>query len=74
MRVLNDFKCRDCGERFEALEQSDRKITRCRLCGGDADRLLAAPRAKLDPISGDFPGATLRWERMHEAANRKGSL
>ena len=25
-----------------------------------------SPKFKLDPISGDFPGATRRWEKMRE--------
>jgi putative FmdB family regulatory protein len=64
--ILYDFKCRECGEKFEAFAKLLDRETTCKLCGGTADRLISAPRAKLDPISGDFPGATLRWEKQHE--------
>jgi len=72
--LLFDFRCRECGTKFEDLVKSDEHTTACKSCGGLSDRLISAVRAKLDPISGDFPGATLKWERLHEEAGRKGKL
>jgi len=70
MRLLYDFRCTGCALVSERLVERDVKEVTCRECGSPATRLIPAPRAKLDPISGDFPGATLKWERMHEQANR----
>jgi hypothetical protein len=58
---LYDFKC-PCGQAFEELVTPDHMTTRC-ACGEEATRLVSAPRAKLDPISGDFPDATRRWAK-----------
>lgn len=71
MYIMYDFRCQDCDTKFEALVQPSEHEVTCRECGSIATRLISAPRAKLDPISGDFPGATLRWERQHEAAAKR---
>ena len=71
MYYLFDFKCRECGHKFEELADPNDHETACKKCGYPSDRLISAPRSKLDPISGDFPGATLRWERQHELASKR---
>jgi putative FmdB family regulatory protein len=74
MYIIFEYQCRTCGLKFESLEDRDCFETACKECGSPANRVISAPRAKLDPISGDFPGATYKWERMHEQAGRKGRL
>ena len=74
MRVLNDFECPE-GHRFERFIDSESKETRCD-CGLMATKVLSAPRVYLDPISGDFPGATMKWARQRQEqikAERKSS-
>lgn len=62
MRKLFDFSCEDnhITERF--VDDSIRTIT-C-LCGKEATRLVSAPNVKLEGITGAFPGAYDRWERI----------
>ena len=68
-----DFECA-AGHRNEMFVESDVHSMQCLTCGKIARRLLAAPRSKLDPLSGDFPGATMKWEanrESHMAKERK---
>jgi len=62
MRVLDDYKCPECGtvaERFVAVGSP----VECEVCGSAMDRLVSAPKFHLEPFSGDFPSATRNWER-----------
>lgn len=68
MYIMFDFRCSGCGSTFEKLVTRDVHQAQCPKCGGGAARQISPVRAKLDPISGDFPGATYRWERQHEKA------
>lgn len=70
MYILFDFHCGECDHKFEAMVKREEKETPCKACGCPAKRLIAAPRPMLDALSGDFPGATLAWERMHEKGGR----
>lgn len=63
--MLFDFKCSK-GHVTEKLVSSDTKEITCPDCGSDALRQISAVRTKLDPISGDFPGATMKWARQRE--------
>ena len=74
MYIIYDFKCRDCGNVFESMEQNTVHEIACKACGGPSDRQISPVRSKLDPVSGDFPGATYKWERDHERAGRTGKL
>jgi hypothetical protein len=69
--MLFDFRCRSCGELEEHSVKSDTRKVRCS-CGGEADRVITGTMASLDPLSGDFPGATLKWARHHEQAAKSG--
>lgn len=62
MRILSDFKCPQ-GHVTEKLTES-REIT-CH-CGEAAERQISGTRIKLDPISGHFPGETMKWAKMRE--------
>jgi hypothetical protein len=63
--MLFDFKC-DKDHVTEKLVSSDVTEVTCPECDGVALRQISAVRSKLDHISGDFPGATMRWARQRE--------
>lgn len=65
IRVFN-FECTDCGHIEEHFIKSDVRELDCVKCGQPAKRLLATPRSKLDPLSGDFAGATITWARQRQ--------
>ena len=73
MRVLYDFKCTECSLIFEDLVDNKDYEVQCTGCGGTAKREQAAPRCKLDPISGHFPDALSKWEKLHTPKSRGGS-
>jgi len=63
--MLFDFKC-DSNHVTEKLVKSDTTDIECLVCGNKALRQISAVRSKLDHISGDFPGATMRWAKQRE--------
>jgi len=63
--MLFDFKC-DSNHVTEKLVKSDTTDIECPVCGNKALRQISAVRSKLDHISGDFPGATMRWAKQRE--------
>ena len=63
--MLFDFKC-DSNHVTEKLVKSDTTDIECPVCGNKALRQISAVRSKLDHISGDFPGATMRWVKQRE--------
>lgn len=75
MRILADFKCKN--EHYSELYlDNDIRSTICPVCDAEALKQLSAPTVKLDPISGDFPGATMKWARVREKQikhERKGN-
>ena len=63
--MLFDFKCgRD--HVTEKLVKSDVKEITCPVCKNKALRQISAVRSKLDHISGDFPGATMKWAKQRQ--------
>ena len=68
---MYEFRCQTCEEvTADRVDESIRE-TRCK-CGGTAVRIISAVQSALDPIKGDFPGATLKWARHHEKAAKEG--
>lgn len=71
--MLYTYKCQECNEIIE-LNRRVAEVydpVEC-TCGGDARRtILAAPIVSLDPISGDFVGATDKWIKHREQQMRK---
>jgi hypothetical protein len=65
MRFLYDFECED-GHRGEQFTDVNVRESTCRICDKPATRVVCAPRAKLNHISGDFPGATEQWAKKRE--------
>lgn len=63
---IYEYDCRMCGHTFDKLQKMvDRAEAECPICKAFAKQKISPVRAKLDPISGDFPGATMSWEKRH---------
>lgn len=62
MRIMIEFKCED-GHVNERFVDSSTTHIPCLDCDKIARRIVSPVRSKLDPISGDFMGATRQWER-----------
>jgi len=58
-----EFLCPD-GHLGESFVKSDVRVHPCKECGKDAQRIVSAGNVKLEGITGDFPGAYHRWERV----------
>ena len=63
--LLFDFECSQ-GHVHEKLVTSDTQEVPCVTCGSPAKRLISPVRSNLDVVSGDFPGATMKWAKMRE--------
>ncbi len=42
------------------------KVVPCEVCGSQADLILTAPNVVLEGVSGDFPGAAMKWDKKHK--------
>ncbi len=65
MRVLNDFRCSECGHQEELFAEIGH-YPACSKCGGPTVKVLSAPNFSLESVSGDFPTATQRWEQDYQ--------
>jgi hypothetical protein len=63
--MLFDFKC-NSQHVTEKLVRSDTTDIECPVCGDEALRQISPVRSKLDPISGDFPGETMKWAKQRQ--------
>ena len=72
MRRLFDVRCTDsqCGAITEAFGRREDSF-RCGACNSTAKRIISPVKCQLEGVSGDFPGASFKWKREHEAAGRK---
>lgn len=61
-----DFKCSECSYIEEKYVRSDDRESVCSICNKLSQRQLAAPISKLDPLSGDFAGATIKWSKQRQ--------
>lgn len=64
-----DFKC-PLGHVTEHFVDSEIEEVQCE-CECMAVRQPSAPRSKLEPFSGAFPGAADKWERDRESHMKK---
>lgn len=64
-----DFLCHN-GHRVERFVNADIVEHECE-CGALGKRQVAAPRAKLEPFTGAFPGAADKWVRDRESHMQK---
>ena len=62
--ILYDWKCKK-NHAFEELASSTTKELPCPNCGARAIRQVSAPLAVLEGVTGDFPGAAMKWEKKH---------
>ena len=62
MRRIFEFSC-PCGQVFEKLVDERTRAVECG-CGMAAERIMSAPSVKLEGITGAFPGAYSKWERV----------
>lgn len=68
---IYEFKCEEHGV-FEALSKmDDRHFHSCPKCNEQCPMIISAVRSALDPISGDFPGATMSWAKRRESKMRQ---
>ena len=65
MRAIYEFRCKE-GHTQDKYTDSECVSVPCLYCGNKAERIVSAVRCKLDPISGDFMGATRKWEKNRE--------
>lgn len=63
MRRIFEFLCPQGHLEDKFIDDSHREAT-CSACGATSKRIVSTPRVKLEGISGDFPGAYDRWERV----------
>jgi putative FmdB family regulatory protein len=69
--MLFDFQC-PSNHTFEAFVPPSVRQATCPDCSQIAERLISAPSIKL-PITGDFPGAALKWAKQHEKAAKQAT-
>lgn len=66
MRRIFDFQC-DEGHNTERYIDSETRTINCPVCGKPAVRQIAAANFILEGVTGDFPGAAMRWDKRHSA-------
>jgi len=69
MRKIREFRCGD-DHITEHYVYDDVDTHPCKVCNKLAKRIISAVRCKLDPLSGDFPGATIKWIKEKEQASK----
>jgi hypothetical protein len=62
MKRIYDFRCPE-GHVIEKYIDSDIQNVSCEICKQESARVVSCRGLLLDPISGDFPSATMRWAR-----------
>lgn len=62
-RRLYDFKC-EKNHLMESFVDEAVKETTCDVCGEKTTRIISPTTISLDPLSGQFHGATAKWSRM----------
>lgn len=59
-----EFVCTgDEAHLFEKYTDAENRTATCPECGEPSNRIVSPVRSNLDGCSGDFPGATISWER-----------
>lgn len=71
MRKIIDVRCESCNAVHEEFGYLD-DTYRCGTCGGEAKRIISPIKCKLEGVSGDFPGAAMKWERDHVRRAQQG--
>ena len=63
MRRIFEFLCAEGHVTDQFIDDSLRQSV-CTVCGKESTRIVSTPRVKLEGITGAFPGAYDRWERV----------
>ncbi len=63
MRRIFEFLCSEGHVTEQYTDELSREAP-CSACGKASKRIVSTPRVKLEGITGDFPGAYDRWERV----------
>ena len=67
MLRIYDFRC-DNNHTTEQYVSGNPEVALCTECGEEAKRIISGGNFSLDAVSGDYPGATMKWAREHEKA------
>jgi len=70
MLIIFDFQCEQ-GHVHEAMVNRN-KVTEgykrdCPECGGSSSKMISPVKSVLDPISGSYPGANMKWAKDRQA-------
>jgi putative FmdB family regulatory protein len=61
-----EYHCEDHHSTEVLVSYKNRKdVVPCEVCGKDAYYAISLPSVHLEGVSGDFPGAAMRWDRDH---------
>ena len=71
MRRIYDVRCTSCDEITEVFGRAEDEF-RCGACSGPVNIIVSPGHFVLEGVSGDYPGATIKWERDHERRAKKG--
>ncbi len=73
MRRIYDARCTDtsCKEITEVFGRESDDF-RCGACGSPAETIVSPGHFVLEGVSGDYPGAAIKWKRDHERRATKG--
>lgn len=72
MRRMYEFVC-DSGHITEKFIDESEHTVECAVCGSASTRIMSAVRCSLEGITGDFPGAYAKWNKVHREANKVAS-
>lgn len=64
MRVILDTRCVSCNNIDEQFGRRDEAF-RCSICQSESKPIISPVKCKLEGVTGDFPGAAMKWEREH---------
>ena len=71
--ILFDYRCTECETVSEHLVHKGTEVVTCTDCGAPAKKMIPAPRSKLEPFTGDFPGAAIKWAKAHEQGAKEAA-
>jgi len=70
MAIIIDFRCKNEHTTEKFIDSKTTEI-QCPECSLMASRIVSPVRSLLDPLSGDFAGATMKWARDRERKIQK---
>ena len=65
MHVIYDVKCSSCGHVDEVYGRKGDAV-RCTVCSSDSHAIISPVAFVLEGVSGDFPGAAMKWNKRHK--------